>query len=144
MKRRGRRPSRSILGTLSVALVATLALAGCLAPGSVGNNSMSPGGTTDHALASASPGRLKPALAADWPVYHGDPAGTGLATSFPALGSGLTQAWSTTLDGAVYGEPLGVAGHVIVATEVTPSTASIRRRARSPGIGTSARRWRSR
>ncbi len=70
-------------------------------------------------------------MAADWPVYHGDPARTGLASSFPALGSGLTQAWSATLDGAVYGEPLGVAGQVVVATEndtvysLDPTTGSV-------------------
>jgi polyvinyl alcohol dehydrogenase (cytochrome) len=81
-------------------------------------------------VASPNPG-LSPALAADWPVYHGDPARTGLASSFPSLGSGLTQAWSTALDGAVYGEPLGVAGQVIVATEndtvysLDPTTGSV-------------------
>ena len=70
-------------------------------------------------------------MAADWPVYHGDPARTGLASSFPSLGAGLTQAWSTALDGAVYGEPLGVTGQVIVATEndtvysLNPTTGSI-------------------
>jgi hypothetical protein len=53
----------------------------------------------------------------DWPTYHSDPARTGLASSFPPLGGGLTQAWSAALDGAVYGEPLGVQGQVIVATE---------------------------
>jgi outer membrane protein assembly factor BamB len=53
----------------------------------------------------------------DWPVYHGDGARTGLASAFPILGAALVQAWSTTLDGAVYGEPLGVGGRVIVATE---------------------------
>ena len=64
-------------------------------------------------------------------MYHGDPARTGLASSFPSLGAGLTQAWSTALDGAVYGEPLGVAGQVIVATEsdtvysLDPTTGSI-------------------
>src|ERR1035437_3880394 len=115
---------------LSVAIVATLAVAGCLAPGSAGTRSSSTG-TGPSAAASPNPSRLSPAVAADWPVYHGNPARTGLATSFPSLGSGLTQAWSTALDGAVYGEPLGVAGRVIVATEndtvysLDPTTGSV-------------------
>jgi PQQ-like domain len=40
-----------------------------------------------------------------------------MADSFPTLKGRLVRAWSATLDGAVYGEPLGVRGRVIVATE---------------------------
>jgi outer membrane protein assembly factor BamB len=58
-----------------------------------------------------------PTMAVDWPVYHGNDTRTGVASGFPALHGGLVQAWSATLDGAVYGEPLGVSGRVMVATE---------------------------
>lgn len=54
---------------------------------------------------------------ADWPTYHGNSARTGVAIGFPTLRGGLLKAWAATLDGAVYGEPLGVRGRVIVATE---------------------------
>lgn len=65
-----------------------------------------------------SPGARSPAplQPGDWPTYHGDPARTGAAPASPALGA-LRSAWSTRLDGAVYGEPLVVHGRVIVATE---------------------------
>jgi polyvinyl alcohol dehydrogenase (cytochrome) len=56
-------------------------------------------------------------IPADWPVYHGNGARTGVAGAFPTLGAGLSRAWSAALDGAVYAEPLGVGGRVIVATE---------------------------
>ncbi len=53
----------------------------------------------------------------DWPMYHANVARTGVASGFPTFHDGLTTAWAATLDGAVYGEPLGVGGRVIVATE---------------------------
>jgi polyvinyl alcohol dehydrogenase (cytochrome) len=40
-----------------------------------------------------------------------------VASDFPTLRGGLVKAWAATLDGAVYGEPLGVRGRVIVATQ---------------------------
>ena len=58
-----------------------------------------------------------PATPSDWPTYHGNGARTGVASGFPALRGSLVTAWAATLDGAVYGEPLGVGGRVIVATE---------------------------
>ena len=57
-----------------------------------------------------------PATPSDWPTYHGNGARTGVASGFPALRGSLVTAWAATLDGAVYGEPLGVGGRVIVAT----------------------------
>jgi outer membrane protein assembly factor BamB len=52
-----------------------------------------------------------------WTVYHGNPAGTGVAPSVTAVNTG-TRAWtSPTLDGEIYGEPLVYAGRVFVATE---------------------------
>jgi outer membrane protein assembly factor BamB len=54
--------------------------------------------------------------AAGWPVYHGDAARTGYLAGFPAPRS-PSRAWSASLDGAVYGQPLFVDGLVIAATE---------------------------
>jgi outer membrane protein assembly factor BamB len=62
------------------------------------------------------PGPTPTPLPADWAVYHANARRTGLVT-FPTLRGGLTRAWSTSLDGAIYAEPLGVRGRVIVATE---------------------------
>jgi outer membrane protein assembly factor BamB len=52
----------------------------------------------------------------DWTMYHRDAQRSGYLATFPDPGH-LNHAWSATLDGAVYGEPLSVNGHVIVATE---------------------------
>jgi outer membrane protein assembly factor BamB len=64
-----------------------------------------------------------PALAApsgdspSWLVYHGNPAGTGVATSAATVRT-ASRAWtSPSLDGEIYGEPLVSAGRVYVATE---------------------------
>lgn len=57
-----------------------------------------------------------PAVAADWPTYHRDPARSGYVPDLPDPHQ-LTRAWSTELDGAVYAEPLVVGDRVLVATE---------------------------
>jgi polyvinyl alcohol dehydrogenase (cytochrome) len=80
------------------------------------------GGAPSAAVASAAtpPASPTPAtqpVAADWPVYHRDPARTGNQPDFPAFSGTLSQAWSAKLDGAVYAQPLVVGGHVIAATE---------------------------
>ena len=51
-----------------------------------------------------------------WPTYHGDATRTGNDTSEPAL-LPVKPAWSTSLDGAVYGQPLVLDGRVVAATE---------------------------
>jgi outer membrane protein assembly factor BamB len=53
----------------------------------------------------------------DWPVYQLDPGRTGYQPDFPAFGGKLSAAWSASLDGAVYAEPLIVHGRLIAATE---------------------------
>ncbi len=62
---------------------------------------------------SAAPSRQPEA---DWTMYHANPARTGFVagTRDPAS---LTSLWTSTLDGAVYAEPLVVGGSVLVATE---------------------------
>jgi len=58
-----------------------------------------------------------PAAPGSWPVYHQNPAGTGVAPSVTAVSTG-TRAWtSLALDGDIYGEPLVFAKRVYVATE---------------------------
>ncbi|GAC1461445.1 MAG: hypothetical protein PVSMB2_23690 [Ktedonobacteraceae bacterium] len=53
---------------------------------------------------------------ADWPTYHRDNTRAGYLANMPDPQQ-LTSSWNTKLDGAVYGEPLVVNGHIIVATE---------------------------
>jgi outer membrane protein assembly factor BamB len=67
--------------------------------------------------AAAAPGPAASAPGRSWPVYHGDPRGTGVART-PAGVDTAAPAWvSPRLDGAVYGEPLLSGGRVYVATE---------------------------
>jgi outer membrane protein assembly factor BamB len=50
-------------------------------------------------------------------VYHGDPAGSGVATDIASVNT-TAPAWtSPVLDGQLYGEPLGLGTRVFVATE---------------------------
>jgi outer membrane protein assembly factor BamB len=52
-----------------------------------------------------------------WIVYHGDPAGSGVASSVSTVDT-TTPAWTSPgLDGQLYGEPLVSSGRVFVATE---------------------------
>ena len=50
-------------------------------------------------------------------MYHGDPAGEGVAPLVTAVGTKAPVWTSPAVDGQIYGEPLGYAGHVFVATE---------------------------
>jgi len=52
----------------------------------------------------------------DWTTYHRDNTRAGYVANTPDP-SKLSQAWNAKLDGAVYGEPLVVNGHILVATE---------------------------
>jgi outer membrane protein assembly factor BamB len=58
-----------------------------------------------------------PAPSGSWTVYHGDPAGDGVASLTAGVDT-ATMVWtSPSLDGQIYGEPLVYAGRVFVATE---------------------------
>jgi outer membrane protein assembly factor BamB len=50
-------------------------------------------------------------------VYHGDPAGSGVAASVSSVRLSSPAWTSPALDGELYGEPLAWDGHVFVATE---------------------------
>ncbi|MGV9297840.1 outer membrane protein assembly factor BamB family protein [Amycolatopsis sp. NPDC003676] len=87
-------------------------------------------------------GHLRQAAASDWPTYHRDNARTGDAADLAPLGT-LGTAWQSTLDGAVYGQPLVVGGQILAATEnntvyaLDPATGATRW---SAHIGEPARR----
>lgn len=72
------------------------------------------------AAAATPPATATPAASpatVSWPVYHGDPAGSGTGT-LPGPVDTSSPAWtSPTLDGQLYGEPLVSGGRVFVATE---------------------------
>ena len=94
----------------------SVALAGCTSSGST-PASTPPAGNAPASSAgpsSASPSSAR--VAADWPTYHGDNARTGVARG-PDLQTPLRQAWSRSLDGAVYAQPVVVGSTVVVATE---------------------------
>jgi outer membrane protein assembly factor BamB len=52
-----------------------------------------------------------------WTVYHGDPAGTGVAAFVSQVNTSAPVWTSPKLDGQIYGEPLAASGQVYVATE---------------------------
>lgn len=52
----------------------------------------------------------------DWTTYHDNNSRAGYIANAPDAHK-LTSLWNAQLDGAVYGEPLVVGGHVLVATE---------------------------
>ena len=54
---------------------------------------------------------------ATWPTYHGDNSRSGNASGEPTLFPTFLHWTSPDLDGAIYGQPLLVAGRVVVATE---------------------------
>lgn len=58
-----------------------------------------------------------PAGSGSWTVYHGDPAGTGVAAGVSSVDTGARAWTSPALDGQLYGEPLVYGGFVYVATE---------------------------
>jgi outer membrane protein assembly factor BamB len=64
----------------------------------------------------ASEGAPQPGQAG-WTVYHGDSAGTGVATSARSVDTSARAWTSPTLDGQIYGEPLVFGRRVYIATE---------------------------
>ncbi len=52
-----------------------------------------------------------------WTVYHGDPAGSGVAAPVTSVDTSRPAWTSPSLDGQLYGEPLVSSGDVYVATE---------------------------
>jgi outer membrane protein assembly factor BamB len=53
----------------------------------------------------------------DWPFYHGNVGHFGVSSTMPAFTGHLAVTKRLALDGAVYGSPIVIGGHVVVATE---------------------------
>jgi outer membrane protein assembly factor BamB len=66
---------------------------------------------------TGSPVRAAAAGTTSWTVYHGDPAGSGVASGVGLIDTSARAWTSATLDGRLYGEPLVAFGAVFVATE---------------------------
>ena len=109
---RGRTPGRLAVRFFALtALVAAVASTGLASP----TTAVAPSAGT---MPPATQAGAKPAtVSADWPVYHLNAGRTGNDPTFPAFAGSLAAGWSTSLDGAVYAEPLVVNGTVIAATE---------------------------
>jgi outer membrane protein assembly factor BamB len=74
-------------------------------------------GLSGPAFAADSPSPSSSPASGSWTVYHGDPAGTGVAASVTRVDTAAPAWTSPALDGQLYGEPLVYAGRVYVATE---------------------------
>jgi len=128
--------SASLLALLLALLLAgSLGLAGCgFAPFPSASTSPPAGPSRTVIAPSSTATPVQPVIprpvAALWPVYHENPGRSGASPNTPEPVD-LQRAWSTRLDGAVYGEPLDVNGDVVVATEndslyaLNPTTGSI-------------------
>jgi outer membrane protein assembly factor BamB len=92
-----------------------LGLAGCSGGGG-GAAAPAPGVSLPARSLAPGSSRAAPAAPGDWITYHGNGLRTGDATGVAPLGT-LATAWTTHLDGAVYGQPLLVRGRVLAATE---------------------------
>jgi len=103
------------------AVLTVMTLAACTSGGSAegGSQPSSPSGSTTSsastaARAASSSGSRGPAAA--WPTYHGDNRRSGLSNT-PGPKPPLKRAWTKSLDGAVYAQPIVVDKRLIVATE---------------------------
>lgn len=118
-----RRPPRGARRTslvLAAAMAVLSALAACSSPGgSQPSASPAPPRTSaaSGAAASVSPvPTATGATAADWPAYNRTAGRSGVSVTSPAPRS-VRKAWTATVDGAVYAQPLIVGSTVIIATE---------------------------
>ncbi len=107
----------------SVLAAALCAVAACTggtpatgAPATGGPAGSAPGPIAEHTLGATGTGGPGTYPAAAWPEFDQNAARTGIAPGLPEAGA-LSQRWTASLDGAVYGQPLVVGGDVIAATE---------------------------
>ena len=90
-----------------------LALAAC----GGGSTSQSSSASAPTPTAGTDPVAAQPAAASPaWPTYHRDLARTGNDPRAPRV-TRVRRAWSASVDGDVYAEPLVARGRVIAATE---------------------------
>jgi polyvinyl alcohol dehydrogenase (cytochrome) len=110
-QRRSARPIRSRAAIFAITLAAC-AVAACSAGTATQPSATSPGVT--RTLDPGKGGGAFPAAA--WPTFGHDAARSGVTPGLARPGK-LSVAWRTTLDGAVYGQPLLIGSLVVVATE---------------------------
>jgi outer membrane protein assembly factor BamB len=96
-----------------VAMLLCVQALGLMSCGSVPAAVTAPTPTLGGALGSRTPVSV---ASSDWTMYHATSVRSGNVPGAPDP-SHLSKLWSKSLDGAVYAEPLLVAGRVIVATE---------------------------
>ncbi len=97
---------------MTVLAIALVSVSACTSASGT-KASPEPGAAT---LADPAPPVSPPAAGGDWITYHANAARTGRARGVPRPGR-LRIAWTTRLDGAVYGQPLVIGGLVVAATE---------------------------
>jgi outer membrane protein assembly factor BamB len=99
-------------------MIGALALLACAAGCASAPPPQRPSPTTSASTSTpvATGGQPAVPAQADWPTYHKDNARSGDATDLAPV-STLATAWHTTLDGAVYGQPLLVGAEILAATE---------------------------
>jgi len=101
------------VGTVALLIV----LVGCSTSPSTGATPTPTAGSTPPTqLPATTTPTTPPTKSTDWTTYHHDNTRTGYLPDEPDL-QRLTKAWSASLDGPVYAEPLVVGEHVLVATE---------------------------
>jgi len=122
--RRGPSPGRPGLGpypprrvrplVIVLASVALLAMTGPAACAAAATTTTAAGGGTSTTTTTTAPSSSS---GSSWTVYHGDPAGSGVATPVARVTTSRRAWTSPTLDGELYGEPLVSGDLVYVATE---------------------------
>jgi outer membrane protein assembly factor BamB len=95
------------------AAAAALVLAAC---GGGSTSSTPPATSSPGSVAAAATGTAA-GPAADWPGYHGGPAGGGVSTTMAAATGAPTRTHALALDGQVFASPVVARGTTIVATE---------------------------
>ncbi len=95
---------------LAAALALSSTLAACSGPAPDGP------APVERSITATPTTATSPTGGGDWTTYHHDNARSGVAVGLAQVGA-VTPGWTATLDGAVYGQPLVVAGVVYAATE---------------------------
>src|SRR5205814_1725326 len=116
-RRGGGNPDEAKVHSIILEGIVSRSLRPLVAVGLIGVLTWAAAGTGSAAVGQQTPaGVTATAAAGDWITYHHDNARTGLAADLAPLGT-LSPAWTATLDGAVYGQPLVVGDRVFAATE---------------------------
>jgi outer membrane protein assembly factor BamB len=104
------------VGRRGAAILSVVALAACTSGGSAAGDASRAQATAHPASGSTVAAVATTGPTAAWPTYHGNNRRTG-HSSAAALTAPLHRAWTKTLDGAAYAQPIVVGQELIVATE---------------------------